>query len=400
MKTLKVKLLMGPADCNDPNIPVYGADFLARLSETAGITIRCAEMEEVKNEVLPIYFIASGGAEEGFKRAHVQTAEPYVLLTTPAYNSLAAAMEIIGYLKEHNLCGEILHGSIESIAKRLKVLLRVAKAKNAMKTMRLGCFGPPGGLIASNADFYRLKMKTGMELMMFELDELIAEYHKGGYPKNHYVTELKQKGYDQVEVEKALNIYGALKRLIDKYQLSGVTVKCFDLLDLLHTTGCLALAILNAEGIPSACEGDQKSMISMVIMRALTGQSGFMANPSCLDPEQKEIIFAHCTLPIDMPDSYALTTHFESGIGLAVTCDIAPQAMTIFKCDGKLSEYYAGKAELVETMHRDNLCRSQMRLYLPEGTDYFVRSPISNHHIVCKGDWQEVIDEFFRQMSI
>ena len=40
------------------------------------------------------------------------------------------------------------------------------------------------------------------------------------------------------------------KRLVEKYELSAVTIKCFDLLNTVHTTGCLALAILNAVGFP------------------------------------------------------------------------------------------------------------------------------------------------------
>ena len=168
---------------------------------------------------------------------------------------------------------------------------------------------------------------------------------------------------------------------------------------MIHTTGCLALALLNAEGIPAACEGDQKSLVSMMVLNALTQESGFMANPSCMDPEKGEIIFAHCTLPIDMPDEYSLTTHFESGIGVAVASDIKAQPMTIFKCDETMRRYYAGRADLVETMHREDLCRSQMKLSLEDGTEYFANAPISNHHIICKGDWKEVIDEYFRQMG-
>ena len=210
--------------------------------------------------------------------------------------------------------------------------------------------------------------------------------------------QLLEKGYNLEETEKALNVYGALKRLIKKYDLNAVTVRCFDLLKAVHTTGCLALAILNAEGIPAACEGDQKSLISMVILNALTGESGFMANPSCMDPKKKEIIFAHCTLPIDMPDDYNLTTHFESGVGVAVAGNLESQEMTIFKCDETMKRYYAGRATLLETMHRKDLCRTQMKLYLEDGTEYFAKSPISNHHIICKGDWKEVIDQFFEQM--
>ncbi len=396
MAELKVKFLMGPAECNDKNIPHYSEEFLGAVSAALGDKVVCAEMDEVKEQALPVYFIASGGAEPGFKASYEQTTEPYILLTTPAYNSLAAAMEIMGFLQERGLKGEILHGSPETIAKRLSILKKVAEAKEKLSHTRLGCFGEPGGLIASAADFAKLKEASGMECVLFELDELVEEFNKGGYPENQYTIELKNKGYNVEEVEKALNVYGALKRLIEKYNLNGVTVKCFDLLDLIHTTGCLALAILNSEGIPAACEGDQKSLVSMAIMEALTGQAGFMANPSCMDPEASEIIFAHCTLPIDMPDRYELTTHFESGIGVAVTCDLAAQPMTIFKCDDTLSRYYAGQAELIETMHKSDLCRAQMKLKLLDGTEYFSNRPISNHHIIIKGDWKEVIDEYFK----
>ena len=395
MKQLKVKFLMGPPDCNDPNIPHYSDEFLKTLSKELGIDVVLGEMDEVAAQPLPVYFIASGGAENGFKANYQATKEPYILLTTPGYNSLAASMEIMGFLAEHNLKGEILHGEFETLARELRIRLAVAEAKEELKKQHLGCFGEPGGLIASDVDFAELEKKTGCRSTLFDLDELLEEYHKGGYPENEWTKQLKAKGFRPEETEKALNVYGALKRLIDKYELTAVTVRCFDLLAAIHTTGCLALAILNAEGIPAACEGDQKALLTMVIMKLLTGRSGFMANPSTMDPKTAEIIFAHCTIPIDMPDDYYLTTHFESGIGVAVSADIEPQVMTIFKCNGDLSKHYAGRAQLLETMHLPTLCRSQMRLKLEDGTEYFAKRPISNHHIICKGDYKEVIDAFF-----
>ena len=99
-----------------------------------------------------------------------------------------------------------------------------------------------------------------------------------------------------------------------------------------------------------------------------------------------------------MPDDYNLTTHFESGVGVAVAGNLESQEMTIFKCDETMKRYFAGRATLLETMHRKDLCRTQMKLYLEDGTEYFAKSPISNHHIICKGDWKEVIDQFFEQM--
>ena len=396
MSELKVKFLMGPIDCNDPYIPEYSKNFIDELSKTSGIDISYGEMDEVANQALPVYFIASGGAENGFKENYQKTKEPYILLTTPGYNSLAAAMEIMGFLQENNLRGEILHGDMKTMSERLNLLMRVEEAKKKLSKSKIGCFGLPGGLIASDADFERLKEKYGLTLEMHELDELIEEYKKGRYEENEYTKTLKAKAFNKVAVEEALNVYGALKRLVVKYDLQAVTVRCFDLLMAVKTTGCLALALLNIEGIPATCEGDQKTAVSMLVSYLLTGKTSFMANPSCMDPATNEIIFAHCTIPFDMLDTYYLTTHFESGIGVSITGDIAPQKVTIFKCNGDLTKYYATVAELKETMHRKDLCRTQMRLHLPEGTDYFATKPISNHHIIIKGDYKAYFDEFFK----
>ena len=400
MDQLGCLFLMGPVDCNDPNIPAYSDNFLAELGKALNRKISCVPLEELKTQELPIFFIASGGAEESFKATFHEVEGPYILLTTPGYNSLAAAMEIMGYLNEIGAKGEILHGNVDSIAKRITLLEKVTHAKKQLCGMRLGAVGDPtaSGLISSVADPQKIYNACGMEIVNIDLDELIDEYHKGGYVENIYTEQLKAMNYNADEVQKALNVYGATKRLVEKYRLQAVTVRCFGLLSAIHTTGCLALAILNSEGIPAACECDTKSAISMAILYALTGEPSFMANPSCMDPENSEIIFAHCTLPISMPDSYMLTTHFESGIGVAVSGDMAPGPMTIFKCNDDLSRYYAGEAELIETMHRPDLCRMQMRLKLKDGTDYFAHSPISNHHLICRGSWSDVINEYFKSL--
>ena len=400
MNQLGCLFLMGPVDCNDPNIPAYSENFLDQVGTALNKKLVSVHLEELKRCELPIFFIASGGAEESFKAVFREVEGPYILLTTPAYNSLAAAMEILGYLNEIGAKGEILHGSIESIAKRIAVLERVAHAKKLLRGMRLGAIGDPtaSGLISSVADPKKTRDACGMEIVDIDMQELVDEYHKGGYTENKYTEQLKAMNYSAAEVEKALDVYGATQRLLERYKLQAVTIRCFGLLSAIQTTGCLALAILNSEGIPAACECDTKTAVSMAILYALTGEPSFMANPSCMDPEKSEIIFAHCTLPIAMPDSYYLTTHFESGIGVAVSGDMAPGPMTVFKCNDDLTRHYTGEAELLETLHRPDLCRTQMRLKLKDGTDYFAHSPISNHHLICRGSWAEVINEYFASL--
>ena len=153
-------------------------------------------------------------------------------------------------------------------------------------------------------------------------DELISEIEKKSYPESAYTQELLKKPFDHDQVVQALEIYGAFRRLVERYQLAGVSVRCFDLLTLVKNTGCLGLALLNANGIFGGCEADLPTLISMSILGTVSGQHAFQCNPSRVDRAANEFVFAHCTLPLDMPEKYHLDTHFESKIGVAIAGDI------------------------------------------------------------------------------
>ena len=396
MDRLGVYQILGPSNCNDARIPDYCREYLLDLGREAGMEIYAAEEKEFCGQGPKIFFIGSGGTAEPFSRVYRMAQGPYYLLTVPAWNSLAASMEILSYLQRNGEKGEIIHGSLKDTAARIREICAVHKAKEELRSMRIGAIGEAVTLVASRADHETLKETFGCQLIDLDVEELIREYQIGGYEDNAFVREVKEKAYDPAETEKALNVYGAVKRMISRNQLSAVTVRCFDLLGSIGTTGCIALAILNAEGIPAACEGDTRSLLAMTVLNKLTGQPVFMANPSQLDAENKEMIFAHCTLPLNMPDSYQLTTHFESGIGVALAGDLEPGPITVFKCD-ETNRYYAQDAELLESLHRPDLCRTQLRIGLPEGTEYFLKAPISNHQMICKGHWSKRIREFFEK---
>ena len=187
--------------------------------------------------------------------------------------------------------------------------------------------------------------------------------------------------------------------MIEKYQLSGLTLRCFDLLSTVQNTGCLALALLNAEGVPSGCEGDVPTLLTMTIGKALTGQCGFQANPSRIDPQTGEMLLAHCTIPLDMIRSFSFNTHFESGIGLAVHGEMPEGDATIAKFSGDLSRHFCCKADLTGNPYEKSLCRTQITMKIHNNPteicrDYFLKSPIGNHHVVFIGDQTPVFEAF------
>lgn len=371
--------------------------FFSQLEKALGQPIVHCQPEELAGCDLPLVFIGGGGSEGFFLQQLPKLEGPIFLLTTGGNNSLAASLEILSYLQRHGRSGEILHGSCEKVAARILLLARVFGARRSLRGAKLGSVGDPSDwLIASGVNPQSVKQVSGLELVDISMEEFMREIDRHEYTPNAFTEEALAKKYSPEDTEKSLWIYGALKRLCEKYGLLGVTVRCFDLLPTVKGTSCLALAILNAEGIYAGCEGDMTSLISMAVMGQLTGKPVFMCNPSRLDAEESEIVLAHCTLPMQMPQSYTFTTHFESGLGVALDGQIAPGPCTVFKCAGDFSRHFAAAGTIVENLQDPTLCRTQIRVRLPGGVDYFTREPIGNHHLVCLGDETEAIEEFFR----
>ena len=329
--------------------------------------------------------------------------QPVRLLASGQSNSLAASMEILSWLRQHGFAGEILHGRPADIAARL----RAGAAENGSPTAetaflqpvsfgrilagrRFGVIGKPSDwLISSDVDYTAARDVLGAELIDIPIGELVEEARKGSWtlPEGFSLNALNAPRYgkklDESDFRGALAIYGALRRLVARYRLDGLTLRCFDLLDVLHNTGCLALAILNAEGITATCEGDIPALLSMAVVRERTGSAAFQVNLSRIDGDR--LLFAHCTVPLNLVRSYRYDTHFESGIGVAIHGELPEGPVTLFKLSPDLRQMLCLEARLAENPYDDNLCRTQVVVEAPGAADYFLRTPICNHHVLFPG---------------
>ena len=350
-----------------------------------------------------LIYVRTGGTENAFKELFPRLAGPVRLLTSGASNSLAASMEILSFLRQQGREGEILHGNAPYIAERIAALGRAVRARRHLQGSRAGVVGRPSDwLIASDPDREAVREKLGIELVDIPIEELVTEIRLGlcertsGFPLKGVKASVNPK-VTQDAFDGALDIYGALKRLIARYELSAVTVRCFDLLTAVGNTGCLALALLNAEGVPAGCEGDIPTMLSMCVANALFDVAGFMANPSRMDPDTGEMIFAHCTVPFNMLRDYAYDTHFESGIGVAVKGELPEGPVTLFKMAPGLDRCFTAEARLIKNLSEKRLCRTQVLLRLDDGSlcrDYFLKDPIGNHHVIIPGRRAQEIKDF------
>ena len=347
------------------------------------------------------FIISTGGVENIFldllKRNLVGT--NVTLIANGRFNSLAASMEILTYLNNNNIKAFIAYGSNEEISARLKDLTHIdfvneqcGSAALSLSGDKIAVFGEPSDwLIASNVDRDFLKQKFYIDFVDIPLDTLFRRFsliddNMVEFLATDFQAVTSRGETTERDLLDSLKIYLAINQICQENNCTCATVRCFSIIEKLKATGCLALALLNDEGIDAACEGDLQSLLSMILVRRVTGMPSFMANPSAMSKENHTTTFAHCTVPTTMCRRYGFRSHFESQCGLAVAGEFSPsEVYTIFKWGGeKLDRFFVEEAVSVVAPSNENLCRSQLTLnfYNPE---YMLNNPIGNHHIILKG---------------
>ena len=366
------------------------------------------EMDNRWADGATMVLVGSGGVEEMVK-ANIDRLPSYVVLIADGLkNSLAASLEILSWMRQNNRHGRVLHGPVDYIMQGSDDYALAQEALEKLNGMRVGVIGKPSGwLIASNVDFDAMRERWGIEMVNVPLNEVVKGYEAVTDDEVQEITDdflsravgIKEPSRD--EVVKAMRLYLSVKRTVDEYCLDAFTLNCFDLIPTTRTTGCLALALLNQEGIPAGCEGDEQTLLTMLAVQAATGEMTFMANPSkILDNAAHEMVFAHCTIAPAMTDRYIVRDHYESLSGVAVEGIFDPMDMTIVKCGGKnMERYFISQARLLECTTNPNMCRTQLRLRLDEPLDYFLERSIGNHHVIVRGNHVERLVTVLRMLG-
>ena len=353
-----------------------------------------------------VIYVRTGGTEGIFKKVFEGHEGARVrLLTSGQSNSLAASMEILSWLNQQGLDGEIIHGSIKEIANELMryypsgrpsaaSLVKPFSGRKMLAGKRYGVIGRPSDwLISSAVDYAKAKSLLGAELIDIPIEELVSGVSQEALPSCQ-LKPLNTPKYGKPITEKdfggALQVYAALKQIIEKYRLDGITLRCFDLLTAIGNTGCLALSLLNSEGIIAACEGDIPAMLSMAILRTKYGKPAFQVNLSRISGEN--FLFAHCTVPISMVTDYCYDTHFESGIGVAIHGTLPVGPARLFKLGADLQHCIDERVNIIDNTYADKLCRTQVVVRSWADRDkevgknalrnYMLHEPLGNHHLL------------------
>ena len=353
------------------------------------------------SKTLPnVFFVQTGGSEIYFKDCYEEYPEPYCLLVQGKRNSLAASLEIKTFLESKGKRCLLLMGKPEEIHDQLALYHRFFHIEQRLHKMRLGVIGKPSDwLIGSGFSAREIKRVFGIEIVPIPMKEFLELVDERIMIDTKAMKRFLEKPPRREDLRKSLYIHGALTRLCQKYQLSGFTLRCFDLLQTKQETSCLAFGMLNDEGYVATCEGDVPTMLTMVLLKELTGKPSFMANPSELHVDEGEAIYAHCTCPFSMLRSYTLGTHFESGLGFGIRGEFPKAKMTMAKMKGDLTAMRALTCRVIENPLRADLCRSQIRVRFDDDIHELVEKPYGNHMAFVEGDHRAELLKLFDYLT-
>jgi L-fucose isomerase-like protein len=279
----------------------------------------------------------------------------------------------------------------------IEAITGISKPKKLENT-KIGLVGEPSDwLVASSPSADLVKETWGAEVIKIDINEIMdAIKNIGTKDTESMLTSLSKEASAIIEptnadIENNVKVYLALKAIINKHNLNAITIRCFDLVLDIKTTGCFGLAQLNDEGYIAGCEGDLVSTVGMLWIYQTLNQIPWMANPAQINVEKNTLWLAHCTVPRSIVNNYDLRSHFESGIGVGIQGEFGNGPVTLLRLGGKrIEKMWVAEGEIIQTGNSEHLCRTQIEIQLTNGNvNDLLNSPLGNHIILVKGHFSD-----------
>jgi L-fucose isomerase-like protein len=364
---------------------------------------------------LPLLILTlTGGTErriiELVEARHVTVpGEPVTLVAHPGQNSLPAALEALARVQQLGGRGRIVFMDGPDDPTGLAAVEAAADDAAVwtwMHSARIGLVGEPSDwLVASSPDAGTVRASWGPEVVPIPMEEIEVRYQDAGPAAGRSLSDSVGEaatllvGVERPDVALAGRLYPALAGAVHAHDLDAFTVRCFDLLRDLKTSGCLAIAQLNDDGIVAGCEGDLVSAVAMMWVRQLLGATPWMANPARIDPAGGEVLLAHCTIAPSLVEGFALRTHFESGIGVGIAGDVPAGDVTLVRIGGSdMDRIWIAEGTVTPHAPLEDVCRTQMHVTLdrPELARRLLEQPFGNHIVAIPGRHAERLAAWWR----
>jgi hypothetical protein len=209
------------------------------------------------------------------------------------------------------------------------------------------------------------------------------------------------------DIFEGARMYLGMKKLIDDHHAQAITVNCLGGIysgQLPVAYPCLGFMALNDQGMVGACEADQRSTLTMLLMSYLVGRPGFISDP-VIDTAKNQIIYAHCVAPTKVhgPDGnqnpFDLRSHSEDRKG-ACNRSLMPlgEMTTTIEFDHNKKQVIFHQGIAVENVDDDRACRNKLAVEV-KGDVYKLLDEWDRwgwHRVTFYGDYKKEIYDIAR----
>ena len=182
----------------------------------------------------------------------------------------------------------------------------------------------------------------------------------------------------------------------------GVATCMGSLIGLLDTAPCLALSILNDDGLTAFCHTDLTHTMPGVLLRWISGKPSFVSNSHF--PHHGMVTLAHCAAPRRMDgknfEPTKIMTHFESDYGAATKVEYTKgQVTTNIIPNLSLTKWYAFRGKILDSPAFD-MCRSQIDMEIDGDWRRLLEHMEGFHTVTCYGDYLREVGYALRKVGI
>ncbi|MDI6870653.1 MAG: hypothetical protein QME79_04695 [Bacillota bacterium] len=261
-----------------------------------------------------VYLVGTWISAPDVVTAMRQIALPTVIwgIPEPASFSSVGANVLHGSLDELGMKHKLVYGTPgdPETLDEVQIFARAAMAVKILDGSRFGLIGGRSiGMYPATADPLQVKRVFGIEIE--HLDQLRLVDAARGTPDEEArpLYEEIKRTFGKISVPdevmvRSIKVYLALKRLVEEYEFDFIGVKCLEEVINTYTSCCLAIALINDDGIVTACQSDINAAIAMKVLNILTGQPAIFADVNMVDKAARVARLINCgTMPTSLARS-------------------------------------------------------------------------------------------------
>ena len=245
--------------------------------------------------------------------------------------------------------------------------------------------------------------KLDVQFKEITTDDLLARTHTLTDPEkrkaqlitDHLMTNAVQRAQEatisQGEMQKATELYVAMKRYVEHEDATAVTIVCGPWIqEPNHPTPCVALMLLQEDGVPAACQGDLDALLTMVLFKRAAGVMSCMGNNFKV---AEKLGVGHCVLPRTLcspssPQPYYLSDYHGRKPSPTIHTTLPPgHVVTLARLTRNLETLILSRGTLVESRDLRDRCRNTLVIHVDDPSRVLdAMKGLQQHLVVACGD--------------